>query len=338
MRTFNKRQRLAAWLNRCGLFRLLELGRRPGLLVLAYHRIGSPAGHLLDDGVMSATPEDFEVQVDYLCRRCDLPPLETVLPTLEAGLPLSRPTVLITFDDGYRDNVDCALPILRKAGVGAVFFICPRFVTSPVLPFWDRLAYVFKKATRSFALEYPFPYRVDLENVSPPAAVQHYLNELDHWPPGFDEQRLFGHLEEKAGVAAPVEALARDLFTDWAGVRRLAGAGMSIGSHCQTHPFLPRLSEDEQRHELTRSKAELERQLGQPITTVSYPYGKHNDLTRRLAREAGYRLGFSYGDGRHYRTLPDLFAINRLSIDADVVWPQFRARLACSQALGRRVF
>jgi peptidoglycan/xylan/chitin deacetylase (PgdA/CDA1 family) len=338
MPTFSKRQKLVAWLNRCGIFRLLEWwSRRPGLLVLAYHRLGSPAGHPLDDGVLSATVEDFEAQFDYLRRHFDLPPLETVLQAVAAGLPFSRPTALLTFDDGYQDNA-CALPVLQKAGVQAIFFICPRFVTSRGLPFWDRLAYVFKKAARGFNLDYPFPYQVDLDQVSRPKAVLRYLAALDRWPQRFDEQQLFEHVEGRAAVEVPVETLGKDLFLDWPGVRRLATAGMAIGSHCLTHPFLPLLSEDEQRQELTGSKAELERQLGQPITTVAYPYGKHSDLTRRLAQEAGYRLGFSYPGGLYYRTLPELFAVGRVPIDCDVVWPQFRGRLACYQALGRSVF
>jgi peptidoglycan/xylan/chitin deacetylase (PgdA/CDA1 family) len=339
MPTFSKKQRLAAWLNRCGLFRLLEWwGRRPGLVILAYHRIGSPAGHLLDDGVLSATPEDFEVQLDYLRRHFDLPSLETVLDAVETGLPLSGPTALITFDDGYQDNVDCALPILHKRGIQAVFFICPRFVTSRQLPFWDRLAFVFKKAARSFNLERPFAYQVDLDGVSRPTAILRYLSALGDWSGRFDEQQLFEHVEERAGVETPVESLGKNLFADWNGVRRLMTAGMSIGSHCLTHPALPLLSEDEQRHELTGSKVELEQQLGRAITTVAYPYGQHNDLTRRLAREAGYRLGFSYPGGRIYRTLTDLFDVRRIPIDCDVIWPEFRARLACSGALGRSVF
>jgi peptidoglycan/xylan/chitin deacetylase (PgdA/CDA1 family) len=339
MPTFSKRQCLARWLTRCGLLRLLEWwGRRPGLLVLAYHRIGRPAGHLLDDGVLSATPEDFAAQAGYLRRHFDLPPPEKLLRAAGASLAFSRPTALLTFDDGYRDNVECALPILQAEGLGAVFFLCPRFLTSRELPFWDRLAYSFKKATRSFSLDYPFPYSVRLDRASPARAVERYLGALAEWPRPFDEQRLCAHAEERVGARASVEELARGLFAGWDDARRLAEAGMAIGSHCLTHRFLPALSEEEQRHELVASKAELERQLGRPVDAVAYPSGKRTDLTRRLAREAGYRLGFSYSARRNYRTAPDPFDVGRVAIDHDVSWPLFRARLACCRALGRAMF
>jgi peptidoglycan/xylan/chitin deacetylase (PgdA/CDA1 family) len=339
MPTFSKRQRLASWLTRCGALRLLEWwGRRPGLLVLAYHRIGHPAGNLLDDGVLSATPEDFAAQARYLRRHFDVPPPEKVLRAGAAGQAFSRPTALITLDDGYKDNVECALPILQAEGLGAVFFLCPRFLTSGELPFWDRLAYSFKKATGNFSLDYPFPYSVRINRATPARAVERYLVALAEWPRAFDEQRLCAHAEERAGARAPVEALARGLFAGWDDARRLAEAGMVVGSHCLTHRFLPTLSEEEQRHELVASKAELERQLGRPVNAVAYPSGKRTALTRRLAQEAGYRLGFSYSPRRTYRSALDPFDVARVAVDRDLSWPLFRARLACCRALGRAVF
>jgi peptidoglycan/xylan/chitin deacetylase (PgdA/CDA1 family) len=319
--------------------RLLEWwGRRPCLLVLAYHRIGRRDGHVLDDGVLSATPEDFAAQVDYLSRHFDLPRPEALVLSAQNGLELSRPTALITFDDGYQDNVDCALPILENACVPALFFICPRFVGSRHLPYWDQLAYVLKQAERSFAVDYPFPYQVDLDRVPRPTAILHYLEALAQWPQRLDEERLLAHVEERSGVQVPVETLLDGLFASWDGVRRLVAAGMSIGSHSLTHADLALLSEAEQCHELVQSKTELEQQVGCPVSTVAYPYGHQTDLTRRLAREAGYRLGFSYGGGMNGLNHPDPHGINRVAVDADVVWPQFRARLACYRALGRPVF
>ncbi len=340
MPTFSKRHRLAEMLRKCGLLWLLERLRRRGcLLVLNYHRIGSVEGFPLEDGLISATPADFRAQLAHVRRHFDLPGLEAVTRRVEDNFDFRRPTALVTFDDGYRDNYEIALPILKEMGVPAVFFICPRFTTNSPLPFWDRITYVFK-TTRAgaLALEYPFPFRVSLREPTPAAAATRFLVALGSHRPGFDEERLFAHLEERAGVEVPVETLRQRLFMSWDEVRGLAAAGMSIGSHSLTHPILSYLPEAELRHEMVESKKVLERELACPIQTIAYPFGSphaYNDLTRRLAEEAGYRLGFSLTGGINTPRQRDRFDVRRLAIDHDVSLPLFRTRAALNCAFGR---
>src|SRR6266436_5549867 len=97
----SKRVLLVKLLERCGIMRVLEaLVRRCGLLVLNYHRIGSPDGNLLDDALFSTSTEGFRRQMGYLRCHFDLPQLEKVIETAEAGFQFERPTALVTFDDG----------------------------------------------------------------------------------------------------------------------------------------------------------------------------------------------------------------------------------------------
>src|SRR5215471_18807334 len=114
---------IAPWFQGTGLLRLLESVRgAPRLLVLNYHRIGDVAVNQLDDGTFSATAERFREQVRCLKRWFAAPPPEGVLDSLERG-SFSDPTLLITFDDGYRDNYELAFPILRELAVPACFFV-----------------------------------------------------------------------------------------------------------------------------------------------------------------------------------------------------------------------
>jgi peptidoglycan/xylan/chitin deacetylase (PgdA/CDA1 family) len=338
MPTWSKRAWLAGQLQRWGLLSLLALlARRRDLLVLNYHRIGSPAGHLLDDGVLSATPDDFRAQVRCLRELFDLPPVEEVLRAVAAGCRFARPTALITFDDGYRDNVTLALPVLRELGVPALFFICTGFVSDNPLPVWDRISYVFKKAPGdSLALDYPFAYRVSFTRTPRSFAAERYFCDLSRCLAATDLERFFAHLEARA-VAVPVDTLRQGLFATWDEVRLLAESGMTVGAHTLTHPPLAQLSEDRQRHELVASKRLLEERLGRPVSALSYPFGDREFFdarTKRLAREAGYLAGFSYYGGSNAPG-QDPFDVRRVSVDADVTVGMFRSRVMLYRALGQ---
>jgi peptidoglycan/xylan/chitin deacetylase (PgdA/CDA1 family) len=326
-------------MQRWGLLYLLErLARRRHLLVLNYHRIASPAGHLLDDGVLSATPEDFAAQVRCLRDLFDLPPVEKVLRTVAAGCRFSRPTALITFDDGYRDNVLHALPVLRELGVPGLFFVCTGFVNDSPLPLWDRITYVFKQAPAdSLVLDYPFAYRVSFAATPRWYAAERYFCDLSRCLAATDRERFFAHLEERAAVTVPVDALRRDLFATWDELRLLAESGMTVGAHTLTHPPLAQLSEERQRHELVGCKRLLEEHVGRPVLALSYPFGDRDFFdarTMRLARQAGYLAAFSYYGGSNAPG-QDPFDVRRVPVDRDVTLPMFRSRMRLYRALGQ---
>src|SRR4051812_27878498 len=133
---------------------LTPLARRPGLLVLAYHRIGTAAGQNFDDELFSADAEGFHAQLLHLREHFEVVSAESLL-TTSGHLSVKRPSVLITFDDGYRDNCETAMPILEAVGLPALFFIAAGYLDRPRLTWWDRVAFIVKKTTRArLALDY----------------------------------------------------------------------------------------------------------------------------------------------------------------------------------------
>lgn len=315
----HKRAFLATALRRSGLLRVLEvLARRPGLLVLGYHRIGSLAGNPFYDGVFSATPDDFARQVRHLRDRFRVLTLDQVL----AGGPelaLREPCVLITFDDGYRDNVDLALPILQDLAVPATFFLPTDFLEQPRLFWWDRLAYILKH--------------------NPVANLETEVNACLMAPPDDIPGRL-DQLQRRAEIDVPEAELARSLLMDWDGARRLLGSGMTVGSHARSHRNLARLDEANQRDELLGSKAVLEANLGVEISALAYPYGvadAFTDQTCELAIEAGYRLTFGFQGGINRPGRPPRSAISRINVGHADTPDLFRTRAAMLSAFGRSV-
>lgn len=106
-------------------------------------------------------------------------------------------------------------------------------------------------------------------------------------------------------------------------IRSLAREGVLFGSHSRTHAHLPQCSDHEVLDELATSRATLSEAVGHDVETIAWPFGASDERTRRIAGEAGYRLGYSVaGDGRltsraHSALRPavrDRFAIPRREV------------------------
>jgi peptidoglycan/xylan/chitin deacetylase (PgdA/CDA1 family) len=313
------------------------VNRRPGLLVLAYHRIGTHVGHLYDDEIISATEGDFYAQLEFLRRHFDVIGLEDLLRLAEGDFEVQRPTVLVTFDDGYRDNHGLALPILRDLNIPAVFFISTGYIGSTRLTWWDHVAYCMKQ-TRHKRVEigYPRPLGFDLGQISRPAATQQILDEYVA-APELDDERFLREIESSTGVRVDTAEIGYDLFMSWDEVRDLRDAGMGIGAHSHGHPVIARLSPEEQARELGTSRDRLRTELGISVEAVAYPTGHFTEVTKRVAREQGFRVGFAYPGGINRPHQTDPFAIRRAAVDYYVALPQFRTRCLVYSLTGHEV-
>lgn len=312
---------------------------RRGLLIWNYHRIGSTVGNVLDDGVYSATVEQLRRQIRYLRAHFRIMNMNQCLQAAEGGIPASDGrAAMITFDDGYRDNYDLAFPVLKELGVHAAFFVPTGYLAGPTLPWWDRIAYVLKKTRKdNLSLSYPSPIHVDVRVALRTEAIECVLR-IYKSAPELDDIRFFQELESQAAVDVDERELGRDLFMSWDQLRDLSSAGMAIGAHTVNHPILARLTESEQRYELAESKRQLENQLNQPVHAVAYPVGGPNtfaDMTKRLAGELGYRLGFSFYGGINWPGHRDCLDLRRCAVDASTPFVMLRAQAVLYSAFGK---
>jgi peptidoglycan/xylan/chitin deacetylase (PgdA/CDA1 family) len=322
----NKREYLARAFRRLGVIGLLERVasvRGAGLVVLTYHRIAEPGSDRFYEPVISATPESFRAQVRWLREHVRLVTLNELVAQVETGLSWGGMVVLLTFDDGYRDNFDIAVPILQECDVPATFFIPTAFLESPRLPWWDQVAYVIKETrARRFTLECKNGGRasllIDLETMPRTVAIMTIIRAfLDETIA--DEAWFLDQLSMRAEVAVDHDSLGRALFMTWEQVRQLAGSGkhLTIGSHSHSHHKLAKLDDDSQRHELAGSKRILEARINQEVTALAYPFGWPGTYTARtkvLAIEAGYRLAFASREGVNWPRRLDRFEVYRLVV------------------------
>ncbi len=200
------------------------------------------------------------------------------LARLDAGRP--GRTVALTFDDGYADNVEQVLPLLREFGARATFFLTAGLIEERRAPWWDELEHLLG-ATSCAEVELDGRTWSLADRAGRAAALRAAVAAFRVAP---ERQRSrLADLAGRLGVSDPAPCR----LATWAACARLAEAGMEIGAHTLTHPFLTTLSPAAQAAEIGGSFDLLERRLGLRPRGFAYPGGDHDEASVAAAAAAG---------------------------------------------------
>ena len=303
-----------------GATRLAEaLPCPPSLLILNYHRVGDAEKTPYDSGTFSCTAAEFDWQVRYLRHRFPIVDLEGAVDIVHGRATTSRTSILLTFDDGYRDNFEQAFPILRSLGVAAAFFLPTAFVGTGRLPWWDVIAYIVKNSPQSrIALVYPEPAVFDLTPPHRERSIMAIL-ELFKRPLVTDTERFIRELESACAFERPASSAER-CFLNWDEAREMQEGGMGFGSHTHTHEILGKQTYDRQLEELRVSRRILEGELGRAVDTLAYPVGQpetFNDDSFKALMEARYSTAFSFYSGVNTPGKIQPYNVLRGGVDGD---------------------
>lgn len=259
------------------------------LSVVLFHRVLSAPDLILAD---EPDVDRFASQISWLRDSFEILLLKEAAERLFDG-SLPPRALSITFDDGYRDNAENALPILEAAGVPATFFVTTRYADGGMM--WnDRVVEAVRHWTGSeIDLEAHRLGRYQLSD-GRAATMEALLGRLKYESP---ERRdaLATELFEKSG------APERRMMMNAEEIRRLHAAGMEIGGHTHSHPILRTLSAEQAREEIATNKAQLEAVIGEPLVTFAYPNGQpgrdYDTRDRNLLEACGYRYACSTSPG-----------------------------------------
>jgi peptidoglycan/xylan/chitin deacetylase (PgdA/CDA1 family) len=336
----DKKRMLARLFDTIGATRLILGVRRrapsPWLPILTFHRIserGAPC--MLDDCVVNATRDEFDRQMATVQRYFEPVGIDDLVRYAEGGT-LPRNAILITFDDGYRDNYELALPVLQRRGMKAVFFVATSYISERRLFWWDRVNYLVKSSKRSsLELAYPVPLRLDTSDAQARRAAITSLLRVVKSARSLDLPKLLDELQRATGSDWSTDLerqLADEHLMSWHQVRALRAAGMEVQSHTRTHRVLQTLEDAQILDELRGSREDLERELGEPISAISYPVGygiADRAFIREALTQAGYKIAFKNAGGVQWVTDKlDRFQVDRISVCSQCPEALFRAMLA----------
>jgi peptidoglycan/xylan/chitin deacetylase (PgdA/CDA1 family) len=295
----------------------------PGVFaVLAYHRIGDPDHpSSLDPSLVSATPEAFSAQIAYLRSHRNVLSLDDLLSARRRGDVLPPRSVLVTFDDAYRDFATIAWPILRSHGVPAVLAVPTAYPDRPDRAFWwDRL-HAAISGTAQGSLRLPsatLPLRTPVERLWALRWARGRVGALDH-----ERAMAFvDAVEELLGAPRPHGSVL-----SWEELRRLAREGVAIVSHTRSHPLLHRVAPARLEAEILGSAADLDRELGSPGRAFCYPGGHHTEAAVSCVLRAGYELAFAERRGLNDVRNGDWLRLRRIDIGGHTPLAAIRAQL-----------
>ncbi|MFN8455456.1 MAG: polysaccharide deacetylase family protein [Anaerolineae bacterium] len=302
------------------------------MTVLAYHRITDPHAPGFDTFKpnVSATPQAFAAQIDFMRRHFHIVSLGQVLVWLQGQHPLPPQSALITFDDGYYDNLQYALPVLQQRRLPAAIFLATNYIGNPEPFYWDLIAYTFYHTTHN-NVNLPYLGRQHWSDVTSRAAVVKRWVECLKILPDQEKWTVVKQLPHMLNITVPVDAFA-GLHLSWEDVRSMAHAGFAMGAHTQSHPILSRVSLEQARAEVVGSKNRLEAELGRPVTTFAFPNGQPGDFTpelQDLLRETGFEAAFILlpGPARLAEVRQAPLAIRRIAISYKDNLPRFAAKV-----------
>jgi len=264
--------------------RFLNLIDSP-IIILLYHRVTDLSG---DPEMLAVSPANFRQHMKFLKNHFRILRFE------EDWSQVKGPAVVITFDDGYADNLLEALPILEEIGVPATFFVSTGHIGIEKEFWWHQLEGILLREG-----EFPPSFRLNdpqhgsvwyAGTLIQRQALYAELNRLMQIVEGERRELWLEQLRKWAGRGMSAQSPHRSLSREE--LRRLAESPWStIGAHTVTHSALSSLSEEQQRHEILTSRREIETITGTEVTTFSYPFGRKADYNRtsiRLCRDAGF--------------------------------------------------
>jgi peptidoglycan/xylan/chitin deacetylase (PgdA/CDA1 family) len=268
-------------------------GSGHGFHVLCYHRIGEDRGPFFAGAPLAA----FERHCAFLARHYRVRPLAELAARSRNGESVGD-AVAITFDDGYRDNLQVALPVLERYGLPATIFLATGAIGTDE-PLWhDRVAWVLERTERrNLELEAGgkrWPLR--LETRADRLAALPEACEALKAVPDREKHEAIEAFRRAAGIA-DYRGLADDMLR-WDDVRAMTGRGITFGAHTVNHPILTQVPLDEARREITESKRRIEAETGRPCETFAYPNGTAADFSpaiEALVEETGFVCGASRG-------------------------------------------
>jgi peptidoglycan/xylan/chitin deacetylase (PgdA/CDA1 family) len=265
--------------------------RGPHAVVLMYHSVVEDPRDTANTIRISQSRSSFEQQISTLARRFHVVTIEQIAEFAADGRQLSPFSVAITFDDGFADNHDVALPILSRYGTPATFYIMVNAVESGVPPWYCRFTFAFRTTT---VPEWKHPVNGRMFQLTDPNERNEALStawDLGAAQTGEAQEQLVRGIEDSLQVE-PLDARS-GLMMDWEKVLAMKKAGHTIGAHTLSHPNLAHVSAALAKEEIVGSKNRLEEKVGDSVRHFSYPHPALNpqwsQQTVQITRDAGFR-------------------------------------------------
>ncbi len=259
-----------------------------------------PLWSRLDPVVLDENLQEFAKHYSFVS-------LADAVDMLQGVKPWVRNPMVLTFDDGYRNNLTEALPVLRKHNAPASLFVATGFIETGRSYWIDRLDFALQAAPEEARLIDAGFEQFDLRNLDRAALQKGYTRlRLAIKNNSATDDEMYSRLDtiseslEQAAGRAIEEVIHDDPYVSvatWAELAEAISAGVEIGSHTVDHLRLIAVDGESSAHQLTQSREQIRQRLQNECAYFCYPNGDVNDDVARQTKEAGYRAAVTTENG-----------------------------------------
>jgi peptidoglycan/xylan/chitin deacetylase (PgdA/CDA1 family) len=257
--------------------------------IFAYHRISDVK---FDPLGMNLSTDMFESHIRYIHGQCNPISLQSALELRQAGLPYPENAVVLTFDDGYRNNYAAAFPLLKKYKIPATVFLSVGAVENKGALWYDEIVNTLKTSRgrvldlRGIKLK-EYELATDQNKSDAAAHIAMRLKYINR----YDRDRAVEYIKEVSGRGVREKEDDNAMLT-WDMVKEMQSSDVSFGSHGMTHSILTTMTLKDVEFELKESKKLIFERTGREPLYFAYPNGHEydfNDDVAALARASGYK-------------------------------------------------
>ena len=306
-----------------GLFRLSSWTNRNILTILMYHGFSGQTNNndLTNFESKHKNIDEFENHLRLITKYCSPISLEKAI--INENLPPNP--IVLTFDDGYKNNYTYAFPLLMKYNVPATIFVTTGFVDHINYMWTDRLEFIidntyfnhidvlWEKKRLSFELG------TDEKKINTIRSIKNYLKTV----PELKKLSFLDKLQNDLEVEYDWDRIPSLLLPlTWDEIREMRESGLiSIGSHTATHSILSRCTFEEQQKELMLSQQRITEELKEECILFAYPNGQlvdYNQQTIKILKESGYLGAVTTVVGYANNCSQDKFQLSRFGTDGNL--------------------
>jgi peptidoglycan/xylan/chitin deacetylase (PgdA/CDA1 family)/GNAT superfamily N-acetyltransferase len=322
-------------IRRLGIIRIFQFLHRNQIAILMIHGVmddlDNPSWKPLRPQLSRDRLREY---LSVLSKRYHFISLLDAVEMLSGRRPVRPYSMVLTFDDGYRNNLTHALPILRSFGAPATFFLSTDFIKNP-RPFWfDRLDYALQQAQVDGRKVNVGSFAMHLEGGSRESLRKSYKR----FRRSAKKQQMSDHdfLQEIEQLASQLEAESGQALADiqkdddwsavmsWEQINKSCDGNVTFGSHTVDHIRLDKVDIETARYQLVESKRDIETHTGKPCRILCYPNGGLNDEISALAKECGYHCAVTTREGLN-KSGDDVMKLKRINVPADSETTEFLA-------------
>ncbi|MEN6554382.1 MAG: polysaccharide deacetylase family protein [Methanobacterium sp.] len=275
--------------------------------IITYHRVSNKC----DDWSLNPLPvNSFKDHIKFLTETYNIISLNDLVDSIIKREPIPQRSVILTFDDGYKDNYVNAYPLLKKYEIPATIFLTTKHIGSGELPWNDKVGYIiYNTPLNQIKIDEIGDYPIDskFRKYQAFSEIKKKLIKCNE----IEKSSLIKKLANFCHINVPLE-IGNELMLSWDEVIEMDENGVDFGAHTVNHPILTNININDAKWEILQSKKVIEEKIGKQVNSFSYPYGNFNQNISDMIQELNFKCAVTLNQKLINTGNDELYSLGRI--------------------------